>query len=112
MTPPSPVALPFNPQAAAELQPELERTVRDLRQCLGQCEALLETFRDKYLRIFSGPELQAAPGHPAWPALRAAYYFSSANLAAGSLAHLHYAAELADTACAALNHVLAGRTTP
>jgi len=85
--------LNFNSRLAAEIQPELARTLAELRQCLDRFETLSEIFSRDFLKLFDQPET------PAGPAMRSLYFVTLANLSGSALANLRYCLDEADLAC-------------
>ena len=92
----------FNPILAAQARPGLERTLRELEDCLDRFETLHESFSRDFLKLFDEPEAPAAPGGQAQPAVKNLYFFTLANFAGSSLAHLRHYLEEADLACGRL----------
>ena len=106
--------LVFDSQAALENQAELERTVRELQQCLTRFETLHKSFRRRFLKLFVPENHCAAETSDALdPQVEAAlsniFFFHQANLAGQSLTHLRYAVDLADLACG-LTHYRGGNS--
>lgn len=92
--------LTLNPSLAADARPGLEKTVKELQQCLNRVEELQDSFREDFLKIFDDSGQAALD--PAGPALSNMYFFARANLGGNAVSHLRYAADLADLACGLL----------
>ena len=99
----SPTPLTLNSSQAAAARPGLEKTVRELQQCLDRLETLQDSFRENFIKLFSQADSPANGDRPAGPALSNAFFFAQANLGGNAVSHLRYAADLAGLACGLLS---------